>query len=138
MTDFWKSDTARIVKAMKAGGNQSGLIALWKAFVEAWANTNAGPDAEAAKAWLPAWQTRALYTADELAPIFPALAVAFKFSERMTPQKSPARLRNELIFAGLPHRVIGGKLYFAVERLHFWRDTVDAAWEEEISNAHDG
>lgn len=115
---FWKSDTARIVKTMKATGNAPGLIERWKDMVEAWALCNPGPDAEAVKAWLPAWQIRPYYTAAELAPIFPMLAVTLGLRKKPEPQKGAARLENELRMAGLPHFVRGGQTCFVVEQCH--------------------
>lgn len=132
MSDFWKSDTARIVRTMKATGNRPGVIAHWKRGMEIWVQTASGPEADAVRIWLPAWQPRALYNDDELAPIFPVLAVVLGFRDRPAPVKGAALLANELRMAGLPHRIIRGKTYFAVEHLHFWRDAVDAAWEQEI------
>jgi hypothetical protein len=124
---FWNSPTYKIIKAMKATGNQPGVIAQWKDMVEAWAVKNKGPDAEAVKAWLPMWQVRPMYTAAELAPIFPMLAVALRFADRPTPQMSPKRLENELIYGALPRvRLVGDDYspYFIVERIHHWRDRV--------------
>ncbi len=117
--DFWQSDTYKIVKAMKATGNQIGLIEQWKRSVEAWAATATGPDAEAVKAWLPLWQTRSFYTAAELAPIFPMLALALGLRDRPGVRKSAKRLEHELDFAGLS-RLYPGSKYFCVERPHYW------------------
>jgi hypothetical protein len=129
MSEFWKSDTAKIVKWMKARGNQPGLVALWKSDVEHWARHAGGTDAEAVKIWLPLWQVRPYYTAAELAPIFPVLAVALGLREKPAPQKSPARLANELRMAGLPHFQHDGEIYFVVEQCHR---------AEEFANAHSG
>lgn len=118
MNDFWKSSTYRIVQAMKATGNRVGVIADWKYRMERWAQFNSGPDAEAVKAFLPLWQVRSAYTAAELAPIFPAIALMFGFSRRLEPQKSPGRLANELTYAGLPHFEKGDVKYFVVECCH--------------------
>jgi len=118
MIDFWKSDTYRIVKKMKATGNQPGVIALWKNMVAEWAEKSSGPDAEAVKAFLPLWQIRPYYSAAELAPIFPVLAVALGLRERPAPAKGAALLANELRMAGLPHFRRDGTLYFVVEQCH--------------------
>lgn len=126
---FWKSDTYRLVQWMKARGNQVGLVALWTADMEEWSRNNPGPDAEAVKAWLPFWQARPYYTAAELAPIFPVLAVVLGFRDRPEPQKGAARLANELRMAGLPHFVRDGQIYFVVEQCHR---------AEEFENAHNG
>lgn len=136
MTDFWKSDTHLIVKAMKATGNQPGVVAAWKASAEEWAKQAAGPDAEAVRAWLPLWHVRPVYTAAELAPMWPMLSIALGFAHRPPPIKSANRLANELKFAGLPvlqnsngTMVFQNPLtnivaeYFIVERLHYWRVT---------------
>jgi len=122
VTDFYKTDTYKIVKAMKATGNQTGIIAQWKARVEAWAFATSGLDVEAVKPWLALWQARPFYTAAELEPIWRVLPIALGFSMRAAPFKSANRLANELKFAGLPHREIAGKTYFIVERVHYWRD----------------
>jgi hypothetical protein len=133
MNDFWKSDTAAIVNKMKASGNQPGIIALWKNSVERWAMRSTGPDAEAVKAWLPAWQVRPCYTAAELAPIFPVLSIALGLRFAPPPAKGAARLANELRMAGLPHFQHDGEIYFVVEQCHR-----AAEIEEEFRNAHSG
>jgi hypothetical protein len=129
MLSFWRTDTAVIVRMMQIRGNGPGIIALWKDMVEMWAMTHPGPDAEAVKAWLPAWQVRPYYTAAELAPIFPMLAVAFGLRDRPEAQKSPARLANELRMAKLPHFERDGEIYFVVEQCHR---------AEEFANAQHG
>ena len=137
---FWDGPIAGVVKAMKASGNRPGVIVEWKAAVEAWANQSTSADAAAVKAWLPVWQTRPLYTAAELAPIFPALAVALgvtKIAGRMPPQWSANRLANAIDFAGLPSRHIGTFRFFAVERLHYWRDAPIEEWKKELFDALD-
>lgn len=122
MTDFWKGETYAIVQAMKAAGNRAGVIAEWKERVAEWAESRpADRDAAAAKAWLPLWQTRPFYTADELAPMWPALAIAIGHTTYWpTVLKSPRRLEFELDYAGLPHAEISGKKYYIVERVHYW------------------
>jgi hypothetical protein len=102
---------------MKATGNQPGLIAYWKDMVER-GRQRSGPDADAVRAWLPAWQVRPYYTAAELAPIFPMIAVGLGLRKRPEPQKGAARLENELRMAGLPHFEHDGKIYFVVEQCH--------------------
>lgn len=119
--DFWESDTYQIVKAMKASGNQPGIIQCWKNDMEQWARSNVGPDADAIKAWLPHWQIRPFYTAAELVPMWSVLAIALRLRERLPPVgKSSNRLENELIFAGLPYIGFGGRKYFIVEQIHRW------------------
>ena len=135
MTDFYKSDTYLIVQKMKASGNQAGVIQLWKNMVEEWAMKSDTLDAAGVRAWLPAWQARAAYTADELAPLWPALAVALGICRNVTVPKSVNRLTNELKFAGLPFREFRGRTYFIVERCHFWKDAPESAFEQEIQNA---
>lgn len=132
MTEFWKSDTYLIVKAMKATGNQPGVVAQWKSAVEAWTAKAVGSDIEAVKTWLPYWQVRPTYTAAELAPLFPMLSIALGFTSRPTSQKSPNRLANELKFAGLPYREIDGKTYFIVERCHHWRDAEEKEFRDAL------
>lgn len=133
MKDFWKGETYAIVKAMKAMGNLPGVIANWKSRVAQWADVNpTNPDAAAVRAWLPHWHERPFYTADELAPIWPALAIAIGFTDRWPAVlKSPRRLEHELDFAGLPHFWMDGKKYYVVERLHFWKK----ANQEDRKNA---
>jgi hypothetical protein len=125
MNEFYQSATYKIVQAMKATGNQPGVIEQWREMVEHWAGTHPGHDAAAILAWLPMWQVRPFYTPEELAPIFPALAVALRITPTLRPQKSPARLENELVFAGLPRLMKEGcsepTRLFIVERIHFWK-----------------
>lgn len=123
-----------VVQAMKARGNQPGLIAQWVALAHQWALDHRGPDADAIRAWLPYFQPRPFYTAGELAPMWPALVVALGLSERPATY-SPGRLANELDFGGLPvlHRDGDSvwfrnpldrtkiERYYIVERIHHWR-----------------
>jgi hypothetical protein len=120
---FWNSDTYQIVQAMKATGNATGIIQCWKETVARWAALNAGPDADAVNAWLPQWQVRPFYTAAELAPLWPVLAVTLGLCKRPRPPVSAARLANELKFVRLPFIVIDGKEYFIVEQIHRWSKT---------------
>lgn len=117
---FWQGETVHIVRAMKATGNRSGIIEQWKADVAAWAQMNrTDPNAAAVNAWLPHWQPRPFYTAHELAPMWPALAIATGFTDRWpSVLKSAGRLKFELDWAGLP-RLLDGD-YFIVERIHYW------------------
>lgn len=132
---FWKGgETYHIVRAMKATGNRPGIIAQWKNDLAAWASTRNPNDRDiaAVNAWLPLWQARPFYTAEELAPMWPALAITTGFTNRWpSVLKSPARLANELDFHGLPCFEIDGQRYYVVERLHFWKN----ASEEERRNA---
>lgn len=148
MSDFWQSDTYRIVRKMQASGNMPGIVQLWAQHVYWWAKGARGPDADAVLAWFPQWQIRDLYTAAELSPIFPVLAVALGLRERPEAQKSPFRLANELKMAMLPHRIIdltrpgqglgnSGQTFFAVARLHHWAAADDTEWQKEISNVRD-
>lgn len=129
-------ETFHIIRSMKATGNQPGVIASWKANVEAWAQMNrADPDAAAARAWLPLWQPRPFYTAEELAPMWPALAVATGYTNRWPAVlKSARRLEHELDFHGLP-RLLADPKYFICERIHFWRRASDDDVMRELQNA---
>jgi hypothetical protein len=145
---FWKGgESYHIIQAMKATGNQPGIIAQWKLAVERWARLTPGnPDAAAVEAWLPLWEVRPFYTAEELAPMWPALAIATGFTDKWpTVVKCAARLANELDFHGLPrlgcepafnadlpHRY---RHYFIVERLHYWRKATTAEIVQEMENA---
>lgn len=135
MSTFWESDTYAIIKAMKRNGNRPGLIAEWKDAVERWAmlpENVRNADAAAVRAWLPAWQPRPFYTATELAPMWPALAVAVGATMKLPHVKSPMRLANELDFGGLPrvrvdygikdvaHFKVHPRDFFIVERIHHW------------------
>jgi len=134
MNDFWKGETHAIVKAMKATGNRPGVIAQWKQEMEDWAFARPvnDPDAQAVRAWLPHWEVRPFYTADELAPMWPALAIAVGHSTRWPAvPKSARRLEFELDYAGLPRlpgpmpeietvQGVNYIRYFVVERLHYW------------------
>jgi len=128
-----RGETCHIIRAMKATGNQPGIIARWKEDVAAWAQMNrTDPNAAAVNAWLPLWQPRSFYTAEELAPMWPALAIATGFTNRWPHVlKSAKRLEHELDFHRLPSGVIDGKKYYLVERIHYWKN----ASEEELKNA---
>lgn len=130
---FWNGPTYAVIKGMKAAGNQPGMVARWIATVAQWADDHQGlADAAAIHAWLPHWQARDIYSAEELAPIFPVLALAFTDVRTPPPAKSPKRLAHELKFGGLPHRKLRDKDYFAVARLHYWKAMSDAFWLKEI------
>jgi len=126
------SETYHIIEMMKATGNQPGVIARWKAAVAEWAHKNRGQVyADAVNAWLPLWQPRPLYTVEELAPLWPALAIATGFTNHWPMVlKSARRLEHELDFHNLPHVLVDGQKYYVVERLHFWKN----ASEEELKN----
>lgn len=130
------SETYHIIEMMKATGNQPGVIERWKGAVADWAQRNrTDPNAAAVNSWLPLWQVREIYSAEELAPMWPALAIATGFTNRWpTVVKSARRLEHELLFYGLPHRKIDGRLFFAVQRLHVWMQLPDEAWKREIEN----
>ncbi len=144
--EIWRSPTYFIVKLMKATGNRPGFIAQWKDHMTEWAAVNAGPDAQALKAWLPHFQVRPFYTATELAPILPALALVMRASAKLTEQKSAERVRHELEFVGLPYLRHGQhdlyinpqthrlEKYFIVERIHYWsaRDVSQGEFEAEF------
>lgn len=130
---FWFNPTYRIIKAMQASGNGPGVIQQWLEPVREWAQSAAGPDAEALRAWLPLFQQRPFYTVEELAPIFPALALGMGFADKLYAPKDPRRLYNELTYGKLPMLVkadgtsnytnpLTGKtgFHFIVERLAFW------------------
>lgn len=131
---FWGGPTYGVITAMKARGNQPGLIAQWIALAHQWALDHRGPEADAMRKWLPLFQARPFYNAAELAPMWPALVVALGLLDR-PPIYSPGRLANELDFGGLPvlHRDDGGvwfrnpldrskiERYYIVERIHHWR-----------------
>lgn len=130
---FWSGETYAIVKAMKATGNRPGVIAAWKEDVAAWAKFCPGdPNAAAVTAWLPHWQVRPFYTVEELAPIWPALAIAVGHTARWPAVlKSPRRLQHELDHAGLPYFETAGQRYYLVEQIHMWK----ALSQEERENA---
>lgn len=121
--NFWKGETYAIVKAMKATGNRPGVIAEWKEKVAQWAQMHrrTDPNAAAVNAWLPLWKPRPFYTAIELAPMWPALAIAVGHTLHWPPVlKSPRRLEFELDYAGLPRLDFGYRRFFVVERIHHW------------------
>ena len=135
ITDSWNSPTYTVITALKATGNQSGIVAKWKAAAEQWANSELNnPEAVAVRAWLPMWQVRPFYTAKELAPIWPMLAVALKIVERPFHEFSPARLAFLLDYGKLPKVRYNDKDYYVVERLHYWKNA-DA---KEIENVFNG
>lgn len=140
--DFWKGETHAIVKAMKATGNRPGIIAEWKERVVEWAQMHrTDPNAAAVNAWLSHWQPRPLYTVEELAPMWPALAIAVGHTDKWPAVlKSPQRLAFELDYAGLPSRIVLGRKYYIVEALHVWKDAPQSALNEivfqEAGHAH--
>ena len=122
--DFWKGETWAIIKTMKATGNRAGVIAEWRDQVGAWAESNPkDPNAAAVLSWFPHWRVRPFYTADELAPLWPALAIVVGHTDRWPAvPKSARRLEFELDYAGLPRLTQCEILrkYFIVERIHHW------------------
>lgn len=134
---FWKGETWAIIQAMRATGNRPGVIQQWKDEIAAWAENNPrDPNAKAALNWLPHWQVRPFYTADELAPLWPALAIAVGHTDRWREvPKSARRLEFELDYAGLDYRLIDGRKYYLVERIHYWAKAGQIEIEREI-NAH--
>lgn len=134
---FWKGETWAIVKAMKATGNRPGVIADWKDSVRLWAeNSPRDLNAAAALAWLPHWQVRPFYTADELAPLWPALAIAVGHTIHWpSVLKSARRLEFELDYAGLPRLEYPTlRQYFIVERIHNWSKASLAEIERELKS----
>lgn len=140
------SETYHIIQAMKATGNRSGVIARWKETIADWAQMHrTDPNAAAVNAWLPLWQIRPFYAAEELAPMWPALAIATGYTNRWPAVlKSAARLEHELDFHGLPRLGCGPEFsdvpkryrrYFIVERLHFWKKASVEEIEKEMENA---
>lgn len=130
-------ETLHIIRAMKATGNRPGIIADWKADMEAWAMLNPGdPNAAAVQAWLPLWQVRPFYRIDELAPMWPALAIATGFTTRWPAvPKSAKRIEFELDFYELPRLVKPYREFFICERVHFWRGATAAEIQREIERA---
>lgn len=130
------SETYHIIQAMKATGNRAGVIEQWKNDVEIWATwgrTIRDPNAEAVLSWLPLWQPRCGYTAEELAPLWPALAIVTGFTSCWPAVvKSARRLAHELDFYGLPFRLLRGQKYYIVERIHYWREAPTDELEREI------
>lgn len=148
---FWSSDIYRLTRIMAATGNRPGVIATWKKMVEMWVLDHAtNPEGKALLAWLPLWQVRPFYTSAELAPMFPALAKVFGVTSTPSAQRSPARLWNELDYAGMPYlnkrfedaqtlfkNPITGtpERYWIVERQHYWlnRHVTEGEFLEEFS-----
>lgn len=130
------NDTRHIVHAMRRSGNHPGIIERWKNNVAGWAEANrTDPNAAAVNAWLPLWQPRPFYTADELAPMWPALAIITGFTQRWPEVlKSPARLANELDYLKLP-RLRDRPEFFVCERIHYWRDKTTEEILREIPHA---
>lgn len=133
------TETRHIVNIMTRTARtkwETGLIANWKAMVVNWAERNPlDPHAMAVASWLPHWQTRPFYTAEELAPMWPALAIATGFTDRWPAVlKSAKRLEHELDFCGLP-RLIFAPRYFIVERIKFWQRATDEQVMQELQNA---
>jgi hypothetical protein len=129
-------ETRHIIDMMQATGNRAGVIAQWKEAVADWAQRyRTDPDAAAVNAWLPLWQPRPFYTVEELAPMWPALAIATGFTNQWPAvPKSPVRLAHELDFYGLP-RLRADTNYFVCERAHYWRDKTREDILREIPHA---
>lgn len=125
-----RTETLHIIEMMKATGNRRGVIEQWKGIVADWAQKyRTDPDAAAVNAWLPLWQPRPFYTAEELAPMWPALAIATGFTNNWPAVlKSARRLEHELDFYGLPRLIVRPE-YFIVERISHWLETM-----KEIEN----
>jgi hypothetical protein len=145
VNEFWQSPVYRIVRGMRACGNQPGMVARWIFSVEEWARRNSNnPDAKSVIHMLPHWQARPFYTAAELAPLIPALAVAFNISAVPPPVMSGARLSFALDYAGLPklknangtewfHDGAGIlQRYYIVEHIHHWAK--ETLTQEEFEN----
>jgi hypothetical protein len=133
---YWKGgETYHVVNAMLRAGNQ-GIISQWKEAVAGWAQMNrTDPNAAAVNAWLPLWQPRPFYTANELAPLWPALGIVTGFTNKWpTVLKSARRLENELDFHGLP-RLQDYREYFICERIHHWRQASREEIQREIQHA---
>lgn len=133
----WRGETPHIITAMRRTGNRPGIIAQWKEAVATWAQMHrTDPDATAVNAWLPLWQPRPFYTAVELAPMWPALAIATGFTDRWpSVLKSAKRLEHELDFHGLPRLRSPWQEFFICERIHFWTAATRAEISREIENA---
>lgn len=133
--DFWKGETPAIVRAMWVSGNRPGVITDWKESVRLWAENNpTHAGAAAALSWLPHWQVRPFYTADELAPLWPALAIVVGYTmEWPSVPKSAKRIEFELDYAGLPRLKFPTlERYFIVERIHHWSKADFAEIEREF------
>lgn len=142
---FWDSEVYKVIVGLKRCGNQPGMVATWIASVAEWAERNAAhPDARAINGMLPLWRARPFYSASELAPIIPALALAFGISEKPSPAMTGARLQYQLEYGGLPklrrdngttffHDTMGVlREYFIVEHIHKWAKEVLS--QEEFDN----
>lgn len=129
-------ETYRIIQAMRATGNQTGIIAQWKAMVEQWAELNRNiADAAAVRAWLPLWQTRPFYSAAELAPMWPALGIATGVRKSWpSVPKSAKRLEHELDFHGLPRLPEPYHNYFICERIHYWKRALLSEIERALAS----
>ena len=121
-----KNQTWEIVNAILRRGDEPGLIAEWISGLEKWAATNGGQDAAALRLWLPHFQVRPFYTAEELSNLWPALKIALGMETKMTENPSPNRLANELEFHGLPKVLFAtsprSEKWFIVERCRYWKN----------------
>jgi hypothetical protein len=126
-------ETYHIVNAMRRAGNY-GVIARWKDSVADWAEIHPDhADAAAVRAWLPFWQARSFYTAEELAPLWPALAIATGFTNQWrSVGRSALRLEHELDFHRLP-RVSGYPRYYICEKFRHWQNATDDEIEFEMA-----
>jgi hypothetical protein len=135
-TAFWKGgETYHIIQAMKATGNQPGIIAQWKESVAAWAQMHrTDADAAAVNAWLPLVATAAVLHGRGIGALWPALGIATGFTNRWPACSNRRRLEFELDFHGLP-RLRYFPEYFICERIHHWRNALKEEVMREIENA---
>jgi hypothetical protein len=134
---YWQGETWHIIRQMKRAGNHPGVIERWKASVATWAQMNrTDPNAAAVIAWLPLWRPRSFYTAEELAPMWPALAIATGYTNHWPAVlKSPRRLERELDFHLLPRLPEPWRQFFICERINHWKHASIEAISQEIENA---
>tara|TARA_R110002020_G_scaffold298310_1_gene514172 strand:+ start:145 stop:597 length:453 start_codon:yes stop_codon:yes gene_type:complete len=145
MSELQKRAIWRIVNSIERLGNKPGILRQWIAGALKWADDNPGRDAQAIRDWVTHWQMRPFYTATELAPLIPALGVAFGITDKPMPQFGVKRLANMLDFAGLPKlKNIRGDCdfkhpyrcqfeeFYIVEQVHFWKDR--ELTQEEFEN----
>lgn len=126
------SPTYQIVNMICRRGNQPGIIREWFDGLRKWASENTGPDAEALRCWMDIARVRPFYTAEELAPLWPALKLTLGLASRLDPAPGANRLHNELVFHGMPklqNAETGSfeffeshQRYFIVEHVHRWRN----------------
>ena len=133
MRNFKHSPLYKTLQVMNAQRGDS-LVTQWKREVQKWAeNHDKTLDAQAVKSMMTLWQERPFYSAAELSPILPAMALTLGITKTLQPATGAATLSTLLDFVKQPtlvgldgspffiHPGSGQKAkFYIVERQCFW------------------